>query len=39
VAVTPEELDKIDAQRGERSRSDFLREVIARSLPDFRKVT
>jgi hypothetical protein len=32
VLLTPEELDRVDARRGARSRSDFLREVIARGL-------
>ncbi len=32
VLLTPEELDRVDARRGSRSRSDFLREVIARGL-------
>lgn len=32
VLLTPEELDRVDARRGERSRSDFLREVISRGL-------
>lgn len=32
VLLTPEELDRVDVRRGDRSRSDFLREVIARGL-------
>ena len=32
VLLTPEELDRVDARRGARSRSEFLREVIARGL-------
>lgn len=32
VLLTPEELDRVDARRGSRSRSDFLREVIERGL-------
>lgn len=34
VLLTPEELDRIDARRGSRSRSDFLREVITDAIPD-----
>ena len=32
VLLTPEDLDRVDARRGARSRSEFLREVIARGL-------
>jgi len=32
VLLTPEELNRVDARRGSRSRSDFLREVIAKGL-------
>jgi len=32
VLLTPEELDRVDAQRGGRSRSEFLREVIQDGL-------
>jgi hypothetical protein len=32
VLLTPEELDRVDARRGARSRSDFLRAVIGESL-------
>lgn len=37
VLLTPEELDRIDARRGARSRSDFLREVITQALPSRRR--
>jgi hypothetical protein len=37
VLLTPEELDRVDARRGSRSRSDFLREVIERGL-DARRI-
>jgi len=32
VLLTPDELERVDARRGGRSRSEFLREVIARGL-------
>jgi hypothetical protein len=32
VLLTPEELDRVDARRGARSRSEFLRDVITRGL-------
>jgi len=32
VLLTPEELDRVDAKRGGRSRSEFLREVIQDGL-------
>lgn len=32
VLLTPEELDRVDAKRGGRSRSEFLREVIEEGL-------
>lgn len=32
VLLTPEELGRVDAKRGDRSRSEFLRDVIARGL-------
>jgi hypothetical protein len=32
VLLTPDELERVDARRGSRSRSDFLREVIAQGL-------
>ncbi len=32
VLLTPEELGRVDARRGRRSRSEFLREVISKGL-------
>lgn len=33
VLLTPDELDRVDAGRGSRSRSDFLRDVITQAIP------
>lgn len=32
VLLTPEEMERVDRRRGERSRSEFLRDVISRGL-------